>query len=166
MELDTVLVLPISTRQNSVRQPGNQRQSVCDASHTHSRAFSVGSDYGPRFYFFFFWFPIFLKREGNEGFVEECTFPCCLSSAKVPEMLRLSSATAAAAAAAALTATTGAALRNETLPVAAARRLGPAAENDADPAAAALSAKAMADFCRVGGWWRRALTGCAGWRLT
>jgi hypothetical protein len=61
-------------------------------------------------------------------------------------MLRLSSATAAAAAAAALTATTGAAAapRNETLPVGAAPRLGPAAENDADPVAAALSANAMA----------------------
>uniref|UniRef100_A0A0A9ERG9 Uncharacterized protein n=1 Tax=Arundo donax TaxID=35708 RepID=A0A0A9ERG9_ARUDO len=77
-------------------------------------------------------------------------FPCSLSSAKVPEMLRLSSAPAAAAAAA-LTATTGAAAapRNETLP-AAAPRLGIAAENDAEPPAAAavdaeaaLSANAM-----------------------
>lgn len=75
------------------------------------------------------------------------TFPCFLRSAKVPEMLRLSAATApAAAAAAALTATTGAAPRNETLPgAAAAALLGPAAANDADPAVEALSENAMAE---------------------
>jgi hypothetical protein len=59
----------------------------------------------------------------------------------VPEILRLSSATAAGATAAALTATTGAAApRNETLPVAAARLLGTAAEKEADDAEPAADA--------------------------
>uniref|UniRef100_A0A0A9GP94 Uncharacterized protein n=1 Tax=Arundo donax TaxID=35708 RepID=A0A0A9GP94_ARUDO len=83
-------------------------------------------------------------------------FPFSLSSAKVPDMLRLSSATAAAAAATATL--TPIPPRNETLP-AAAPRLGLAAENDAGPAAAvdaeaALSANAMGG----GGWWLRPLS--------
>ena len=99
-------------------------------------------------------------RGGDSG--AALTFPCSLSSANVPEMLRLSCATAEAAAAAALTATAdpaGAAPRNETLPAAgAAPLLGPTAASDADPAVAveaAFSANAMAEVERMGGGrWR------------